>query len=58
MNVIVVIIIIKYLINLKGMVSLFFFFWNEKIGRLFLFTLAVFPNQLTLKASSVYRRAL
>ena len=30
----------------KGMVSLFFFFWNEKIGRLFLFTLAVFPNQL------------
>ena len=24
----------------------FFFFWNEKIGRLFLFTLAVFPNQL------------
>ena len=31
----------------KGMVSLcFFFFWNEKIGRLFLFTLVVFPNQL------------
>ena len=28
----------------KGMVSLFF--WNEKIGRLFLFTLVVFPNQL------------
>lgn len=36
----------------------FIFFWNEKIRRLFLFTLTVFPNQLTLKASSVYRRAL
>ena len=57
MNVVVVIIIIKYFINLKGVVSLFFF-WNEKIGSLFLFTLTVFPNQLTLKASSVYRRAL
>lgn len=26
--------------------TFFFSFWNEKIGRLFLFTLAVFPNQL------------
>lgn len=42
-----IVIIIKYFLNFKGVVPQFYFiFWNEKIGRVFLYSLALFLNQL------------
>lgn len=55
MNVVVIVIITICLLNFKKMVPAFFFFFlNEKVGRIFLCTLAVFPNQ----ASSICKRPL
>ena len=44
MNIVVIILIIKYLLNCKWMVPATFL--NEKFGRIFLYSLAIFPNQL------------
>ena len=57
MNVVVIIIIIKYLINLKGMSSLFFSFLEWEDWKTISFHFGCFSKSVDLKASSVYRRA-
>lgn len=45
MTIVVIVIIVKYLLNCKWIVPAIFL--NEKVRRTFLYSLVIFPNQLT-----------